>query len=166
MLVEVLKFAGLPDKATLSKLDKLHDKWQSELDAMKGYSYDDALREYRANVRAALDGNFDAKTLPLKSDLIQRNSDVRKIARGRATVISKEACLIAADVYEAGLKKLPEYTARLMASERAIFNTGQSLGKSPLEYLCEQMPSFFEVHIKKLRENQYPLMNPKTILLF
>lgn len=166
MLVEVLRFAGLPNKDTISKLEKLHDKWKAELAAMKGFGYDDALREYRANIRDALDGKLDAKTLPTKSDLIQRNSDVRKIAKGRAAVISKEACLIAADVYEAALKRLPEYTAKLLESERAIFSGSSNLGKSPLQYLCDQMPDFFATHIAKLRDRDYAMSDPKTVILF
>ena len=166
MVVAVLRFGKLPDEGTRKKLDKLGEKFRAELGALKGFSYDDARREFKTAVHAALDGKGDPNAVRTSESLIRRNSIVRQAVKQRASKVSREACLIAADVLKAGLKIFPEYERAILEQESALVpaEVTNQLGGSPLRALLKQMPKFIEAHIAKLRDNPMPMVDPSNLL--
>lgn len=165
LLKQVLVFAGLPDKATLAKLEKLADAWEAELGKMKGFGHDDGRAEFKRLMRDALDGKTAADKVPRWEDVKRRNQIVRAQCRAKASKISREAALIVADVYEKALEAVPAYVAHLLSNEAALFAGASGLPDSPLKKLCDKLPEFIKFHISKLHDRDYCLCNPRAILL-
>jgi len=165
MMADLLRFAKLPDKGTGEKLAKMSLMFHSELATLTGYGQPDAVKERKALLAEAVAGKGDPKKLPTVDELIRRNSDVRRCIKGRASAVSREACLLAAEVFEQALAKCPEYVADLLGQERRIFPALALTGaKSPLADTCEQLPKFVAHHIKKLRGNPVPSVDPANLL--
>jgi hypothetical protein len=163
LVVAALKSVGLPDAKTRATLDKLGEKFTAELSKMRGYSHDDARREFKRLVHAALDSNTVPENLPASDELIRRNSLFRQVCRSRASAVSREGCLLAADVLEKALAQLPKFTGELLAAESAL-HQGITLTGSPLKKLCDELPAFFKLHIANLRGNPTPMVNPSQLL--
>ena len=163
LLVDLLDYSKLltPEvKKTLKAGGAEFEKSFARLDA---FSHTEAKREFRRMLEAAIAGDSDAKNVPTRESIADRNANIRRVIKTQTAEISAKYCAIAADVLEKSLDHLPAFVENLMKQEAAVSAIVPRLGPSPLRQLCDKLPDYIKFHVAQLRDTRGAMINPSQL---
>lgn len=144
----LLKFCGLPEKSTRAKLDELARKFREELAVAQRVEH--PAIQHENLIAMAVAGKIKASEVPTRSVLRETFEQTHAIADARAAKYSREAALIAADVLEAALEKLPPFIEQLKTHENVLHSAA---GSAPDNEVFAKFEKRLEKHVRRMVEN-------------
>lgn len=148
----LLRFCSLPEKSTRTKLDELARKFRDELEVSARLEH--PAFEHERQIALAVSGKIKPSEVITRTALREIFEQTHQIQDARAAKFSREAALIAADVLETALAKLPSFIAQLKTHESILHETA---GIAPATEVFTKFEKRLAAHVRKLaktyREN-------------
>ena len=155
--------AGTAQKAR-PDLDKFHVELLDAHGRMAGHSLNDSRLAVKRQFALLIADKLDPEKAIPAEVIIQKDHFIRRIAKRRASEISRKACLVAAEAIEAALPEIESYVKKLADCQNTPFMPNKTVTESTRKKFQTTLTDFAHRYVAFLRSNQNPMVSPKSLL--